>query len=129
MAKLDVKSAFRLIPVNPADIPLLGFMIGGFLFFDTVLPFGLRRSPEIWDKHASLLAWILTDAFRARGLNVLVIFYVDDFLLIGPSFDAVREAVALAVSLGNFLGLPWELTKLLGPSSSIWVSFRCLLYI
>lgn len=119
MAKLDVKSAFRLIPVNPSDIPLLGFMLGGLLFFDTVLPFGLRRSPEVWDKHAGLLAWILSDAFRARGLNVLVIFYVDDFLLIGPSFEAVREAVWLSVSIGNFLGLPWELTKLLGPASSL----------
>lgn len=119
MAKLDVKSAFRLIPVNPSDIPLLGFMLGGLLFFDTVLPFGLRRSPEVWDKHAGLLAWILSDAFRARGLNVVVIFYVDDFLLIGPSFDAVREAVWLSVSIGNFLGLPWELTKLLGPASSL----------
>ncbi len=44
MAKLDVKSAFRLIrsgkPRRHTGRPLLGFMIGGFLFFDTVLPFG-----------------------------------------------------------------------------------------
>ena len=47
MAKTDVKSAFRNIPVHPDDWELLGMEWRGLYFFDRVLPFGLRSAPYI----------------------------------------------------------------------------------
>ena len=48
LAKVDIKSAYRNIPVHPEDRWLLGMMWDGALFVDTVLPFGLRSVPKIF---------------------------------------------------------------------------------
>lgn len=48
MGKMDVRYAFRLMPVHPLDWELLGFEHRGQYFFDTVLPFGLLSSPSIF---------------------------------------------------------------------------------
>lgn len=39
MAKADIESAFRLLPVHPEDFCLLGFWFEGGYFVDWVLPF------------------------------------------------------------------------------------------
>jgi len=41
MSKLDIKSAFRNIPVHPSDWELLGMKWNGLHYFDSVIPFGL----------------------------------------------------------------------------------------
>jgi hypothetical protein len=57
-AKIDVKSAFRCIPVAPSDRHLLGFHWYNQFFADLCLPFGLSSSPQIWEDYASALHWI-----------------------------------------------------------------------
>ena len=46
LAKFDIESAYRLIPVHPDDILLLGMMWKDKLLVDTALPFGLRYSTQ-----------------------------------------------------------------------------------
>ena len=41
MAKADVKSAYRIVPINPAFYHLLGFKWRGFYYYDKLLPMGL----------------------------------------------------------------------------------------
>ncbi|GAV00860.1 hypothetical protein RvY_11649-1 [Ramazzottius varieornatus] len=45
MAKFDIQSAFRLIPVRKLDHHLLGFKFDNFYYYDTVLSMGCRSSP------------------------------------------------------------------------------------
>ena len=45
LAKIDIKSVFRLIPVHPADKHLLAMSWKGALYINTCLPFGLRSAP------------------------------------------------------------------------------------
>ena len=44
MAKLDIKSAFRIFPLRPEDWPYLTMWWEGKYYFDKVLPFGLHTS-------------------------------------------------------------------------------------
>jgi hypothetical protein len=44
LAKSDIKSAFRLIPIHPADFELLGFKFEGLDYFDKMLTFGASIS-------------------------------------------------------------------------------------
>lgn len=44
MAKTDIKDAFRIIPVNPADYHLLGFSWDNEFYFDKCLPMGASSS-------------------------------------------------------------------------------------
>ena len=59
MAKIDVKSAFRLLPVHPADRHLLQMKWDNLIFIDTCLPFGLRSAPRLFN--------ILADCYTYRG--------------------------------------------------------------
>ena len=54
LAKIDIKSAFRLLPVHPADRHLLAMEWQGSLFIDTCLPFGLRSAPKLFNVMADL---------------------------------------------------------------------------
>lgn len=44
MAKADIKSVFRLLPVHPDDFVLLGFQFQGSFYFDQALPMGCSLS-------------------------------------------------------------------------------------
>ena len=48
MAKVEVESAFRIMPVSPADRPLLGFQWLGKFYMDAVLPMGCSSSCAIF---------------------------------------------------------------------------------
>ena len=46
LAKLDLESAHRMVPVHPDDCHLLGMEWNGEWYIDTALPFGLRSAPK-----------------------------------------------------------------------------------
>ena len=80
MAKIDIKSAFRLIPVHPADRHLLAMAWRDVIYIDTCLPFGLRSAPKLFNILADLLEWIL----KHLGVT-FVLHYLNDFLTMGSS--------------------------------------------
>ena len=61
LAKLDIASAYRIVPVHPDDRPLLGMRWNGSLYVDTALPFGLRSAPKLFTAIADALESILKD--------------------------------------------------------------------
>ena len=71
LAKIDVDSAFRNVPVHPHDRPLLGMIWNQQLCIDSALPFGLRSAPIIFNAVAAALRWVAVQ----RGVT-----YLDDFL-------------------------------------------------
>ena len=48
LAKMDLKEAYRAVPVHPADRPLLSMQWRGTTFVDGALPFGLRFAPKLF---------------------------------------------------------------------------------
>ena len=55
---MDVKNAFHLIPINPADYDLLGIFWEGKFYFGKYLPIGASSSCKIWEAFSSCLEWI-----------------------------------------------------------------------
>ena len=49
MAKTDVKSAFRIIPISPDDFALLGMKWENSYYFDRCLPMGCSSSCAIFE--------------------------------------------------------------------------------
>ena len=45
LAKTDIESAFRLVPLRPSDYEHFGMYWEGSYYYDKVLPFGLRSAP------------------------------------------------------------------------------------
>ena len=115
LAKVDIKSAYRNIPVHPDDRRLMGMHWRGDLFVDTALPFGLRSAPKIFTAVADVVEWIV----REEGVD-FVVHYVDDFLVMGaPGSDECAAALRKLLDVFHRLGLPVALNKLEGPSSKL----------
>ena len=111
LAKLDLESAYRMVPVHPDDRHLLGMEWEDSLYIDTVLPFGLRSAPKIFNALADALLWIMGHNGVRSALH-----YLDDYLLFGdPESQECAEALKLAVKLCEYLGVPIAKRKLEGP--------------
>ena len=59
MAKVDLKSAFRMIPVRKEDWELLGMEWNSHFNFDKCLPFNLRSAPFLFNQFAQALSWMM----------------------------------------------------------------------
>lgn len=117
MAKLDLKDAFRHIPISPEDWHHMGFSWRRQLYYCVVLTFGLRSAPYIFNLFAEALHWIIQRHVPSRLRH-----YLDDFLLIfPPDHDPVdaRRAVEWVMGLGRALGLCFQDAKTVWPSTCI----------
>ena len=72
LAKIDIKSAYRIVPVYPDDRPLLGMQWKGQLYMDTCLPFGLRSVPRIFTARADMLEWCV----KEQGVSHLLHYFI-----------------------------------------------------
>ena len=113
LAKMDIESAYRMVPVHPGDRPLLGMQWKGEVFFDTRLPFGLRSAPKIFSAVADALQW----SFQRRGVT-WVEHYLDDFITMGaPNSEECRSNLDRMLSVCRQLGVPVAQEKCAGPTA------------
>ena len=56
LAKIDIKNAFQLLPVHPANRHMLAMKWNDQLYIDTCLPFGLHSAPKLFNILADLLS-------------------------------------------------------------------------
>ena len=115
MAKVDVKAAYRMVPVHPDDHCLLGMQWEGKLYIDTALPFGLCSAPKIFNALADAIEWVL-----CTGGVKYVRHYLDDFILLGPpGTNQCTRDVERVLDTFHDLGLPVAENKLVGPSTCL----------
>ena len=115
MAKVDLKAAFRLIPVRAADWVHLGICWWDQFYVDTCLPFGLRSAPALFNHYAEALHWIMANRYGAQLLH-----YLDNFLLVGPpGSDTCQEAMSRMLMVCDHLGIPVASEKLEGPTTAL----------
>ena len=115
MAKMDIKSAYRLIPVHPSDRPLLGMRWRDHLFLDKTLPFGLRSAPKIFNAVADALQWVL----QQRGV-ACVYHYLDDFITLGErGKDSCAKNLQIILDVCKELGVTVATEKCEGPTTRI----------
>ena len=140
MAKVDIKKAYRMVPVHPADRPLLGMQWGGHLFLDAALPFGLRSAPKIFTAVADAAEWMacaegtglrsapkiftaVADAAEwmacAEGVPYIQ-HYLDDFIILGhPGSPECQQSVDRLLGLFDRLGIPVAPDKPEGPPTTL----------
>ncbi len=112
LVKMDLKDAYRIVPVHPQDHHLLAIEWDGAMYVDRCLPFGLRSAPKIFTAVADSFTW----ALYCQGVRY-VMHYLDDFLLVGPPGTSEASAAAdLAASTLRNLGVPIAPEKTEGPS-------------
>ena len=115
LAKVDLKSAYRVIPVHRDDWHLLAIQWESHTYLDTALPFGLRSAPKLFSAVADALAWCMWKQGVRHQLH-----YLDDYLLLGPPMSSTcAEYLSVTLQLCSALGVPAATEKVEGPTTCL----------
>ena len=116
MAKSDVKSAFRIVPVRTADHHLLVYKLANSYYYDVVLPFGCRSSPYLFCQISEAVRWIVSDLQQHKDILV----YLDDFWMAAPAHNnRCQQVLAQLQTTCEELGVPLAPGKTEGPATSL----------
>ena len=113
LAKTDIKSAFRILPINPQDYHLLGIKWSGQYYYDKCMPMGCSSSCKTFETFSTAVEWIAQDKLGLANL----IHLLDDFLLIQTTESQCSRSLRLFLELCDFLGIPMAPEKTFGPST------------
>ena len=115
MAKTDLKSAFRLIPIHPDDWNLLGIYWQSQYYVDMYLPFGLRSAPFLFNQLSDGLEWILKNNYGIQH----VIHILDDFFIAERNKSDCLTSFSTLLRVFMSLKAPVVASKTIGPSREI----------
>ena len=119
LAKVDLKAAYRSVPISPASYSLTGLswkfskLAETSYIRDLKLPFGSGLACRIFQCLSDAVAGMM----RRRGLSV--ISYLDDFLVVGDSFHSCWYAFDTLCTLLQSLGFNINWDKVIPPCQSL----------
>ena len=122
MGKLDLQDAFKHVVVRPEDWHLLGSTwvnsAGNVEYYvETVLPFGLRSAPKLFNNFANGLHFIM----EHKGVTDLE-HYLDDYFTCGPpGTDICKGNLNTMVESCEETGFEYNPKKLEGPATCLEV--------
>lgn len=114
LAKRDIKSAFRLLPINPCDFNLLGMKVQGAIYIDLNLPFGVSCAPFYFEVFSTFIHWLVKTLSGLPSLD----HYLDDFIFGWP--DETNDCGILLKTfhtICNGIGVPINEEKSVGPTT------------
>ena len=120
MAKVDLKNAYRSVRIHPSNYEATGlswkFKSENYerFLYDSRLPFGARKSPSIFHR----ITQAVRREMKRRGFD-LIITYLDDFLIIGPSFETCKQALDELIKLLRDLGFQINWSKVSDPATRV----------
>jgi hypothetical protein len=116
MVSFDLADAYHCIGIHADDQKYMSFCIDGEYFVCTALPFGYTNSPYVFTKVARHLTKLLRSPAAcseegAAGSSLLVLAYLDDFLVLGKSAQDCMAAAEHVLHVCSMLGFKLKLEK------------------
>ncbi|XP_053570053.1 uncharacterized protein LOC128660298 isoform X1 [Bombina bombina] len=116
MAKIDIESAFRLLPLNPDSFKLMGCKFEGQFYVDKCLPMGCSISCSFFEKFSTFLHWLAV----ARQKRDSIVHYLDDFMVVGRAGTDRCECMKKGlIGLFEEMGVPVADKKTEGPCARL----------
>ncbi|XP_073432884.1 uncharacterized protein [Dendrobates tinctorius] len=115
LAKTDIELAFRLLPVHPDSMHLLGCFWNGGFYVDHCLPMGCSLSCSYFEAFNTFLEWTVREVSGLKSC----IHYLDDFLFIVPAQSTNSSLLRTMESLAKCFGIPLAQDKTVGPVTSL----------
>ena len=112
MFKVDLARAYRQLPSDPWDWPLLGISWNNSLFFDTAIPFGVRHGAMACQRTTQALCHIQMekdDVDAEAYIDDMATVCIDELVLANKSFTGFLNDI-------DELGLQVSLNKCEAPS-------------
>ncbi|MEL7523483.1 MAG: reverse transcriptase domain-containing protein, partial [Cyanobacteria bacterium J06553_1] len=105
MTSIDLKDAYFQVPVHPASRKYLRFVWRGTVYQFKVLCFGLSSAPQVFTRvFAQVAKWL-------RLVNIRILLYLDDWLVMSHSRQAVLADTQSVLDLSQVLGVHLNLGK------------------
>ena len=102
LAKTNIESAFKIVPIHPSDYHLLGLAWNSNFYYDKCLPFGCSSSCNIFETFSTALEWAAQNKLHIPGdLHLL-----DDFLFIAPSRTQSSGSLSSFIRMCALMGIP-----------------------
>lgn len=115
LAKMDIQSAYRIVPVHKEDRCLLGVKWRDQLYVDCALSFGLRSACKIFTSIADAVEWIASK----RGAHGIA-HYLDDYIVVGaPLSGECERSLQILLDLCAELGIPVAVQKGQDPTTCL----------
>ena len=114
MFKVDLSRYFRQLPLDPGDYSLLGYIVNGEIYFNKVLPMGMRSAPYIAQRVTNAIAYI------HRQLEYFLLNYVDDFVG-AETKNRIWQAYLALTTLLQELRVDTSKEKMVPPT--MWLEF------
>ena len=115
IGKQDFDAAFRLLPIAKQDLSLLGFMLEGNYFVNSLLAFGARSSCRLFETFASGVQFALEKWTNSST----VLHYLDDFFLAKTTYQECAHFMEQFEELTAFIGAPLSPNKKEGPATHL----------
>jgi hypothetical protein len=112
MCKIDVRAAFKLIPLAPSIWHLHGVYWQGRYYFCCRLPFGGRSSPSLFDLLSQAICYIAEKNYSIPH----ILHLLDDFWTADSPHDVPERTMAVLTHIFNKLKVPTVPEKTAGPS-------------
>ena len=120
IAKVDLRRAYRSVPVHPGNYSALGLKWRfkddrhPTYLIDTRLPFGARSAPGIFHRITQSVKRMMA----RKGFSKLVV-YLDDFLVVGRTLKECQQAFDTLCALLLELGFVISPSKLVRPCQKL----------
>jgi hypothetical protein len=120
MAKVDLQSAYRSVPIHCDDYAATGLqwkfenMSEPCFLFDSRLPFGSNVGPS----HFHRLSQAIRRCMVRRGFQG-VIAYIDDFFIAAPTYNECNYWMSVLIKLIPNLGFLVSWKKVVGPTQRL----------
>ena len=79
LSKMDIKSAFRLLPIYPGDFGLMGIYVDGNYLVDKCLPMGCSISCRLFESFSRFIEWVVVTPSGMSSID----HFLDDFIFMG----------------------------------------------
>ena len=116
MSVIDIKSAYRAVPIMEQHRKYMGFQweVNGVLktFVDNRMCFGLRLGPQYFQRISNFIHDVL---LYEHG--VVTVNYLDDFIVVCKSYDACLKAQGAVLDVLRSLGFHVAYDKVTPPST------------
>ncbi len=110
MAKLDIKSAYRNVPVHPDDRHLICCKFLNGFYVDKCLPFGLSSACSIFETVSTAMDALVQAALS----NPKLLHYLDDFFRAKAQVQACNDQIHKIIQICEDIGL------LVAPNKTVW---------
>jgi hypothetical protein len=113
LAKTDIKSTFRIIPIRPSDYDLLGIFWQGKFYYDRAMPMGCASFCRTFEMFSTALEWVAKKHFMIPHL----IHILDDYLMAASTYHQCRINLFVSYLYVNIWAYRWLRKKLWGPQN------------